>query len=166
MPKTKTNTLSDRDWDNLVRLAAGYLPMTGGERLSLGGADQHRMGDDDVVETTDRSGQPPLPATSNRRTVLSGVPVQHHLRVRIILRSQASFPAASTAVDPFRILLDRPVDAATGPVGNITNRPVDHQIFMPVGEMMEQVADGMHRQPSELLGAGGTDPPQLLKRGQ
>jgi len=31
MPKTKTNTLSDRDWDNLVRLAAGYLPMTGGD---------------------------------------------------------------------------------------------------------------------------------------
>lgn len=31
MPKTKTNPLSDRDWDNLVRLAAGYLPMTGGD---------------------------------------------------------------------------------------------------------------------------------------
>lgn len=31
MPKTKTTALSDRDWDNLVRLAAGYLPMTGGD---------------------------------------------------------------------------------------------------------------------------------------
>ena len=111
--------------------------MACGERLALGGTEQHGMGDDDVVETTDRTGQPPLPAASNRRSILSGVPVQEHLRVWIILRSQQSFPASSTAVDPLRILFDGPVDASPRPIGNIANRTVDHQIFMPVGKVME-----------------------------
>jgi len=31
MGKSKTTKLSDRDWDNLVRLASGYLPLTGGD---------------------------------------------------------------------------------------------------------------------------------------